>query len=163
LYKTIYVRMIVSKKDYQGYAFMDINQKNFLYTITKIRQKLFAFLEGELLKNKIQDLAPSYGDILYIIDIHGPLTLQEIARFASKDKSTVSSVIRKLEESGYVTKVKEKDDARFVRIALTAKAKKIKTILMRISSNMNERIFNGLSQDEINNLFSILNKIYKNI
>lgn len=142
---------------------MDINQKNFLYTITKIRQKLFAFLEGELLKNKIQDLAPSYGDILYIIDNHGPLTLQEIALHVSKDKSTVSSVIRKLEENGYVTKTKVKDDARFVKIALTAKAKRSKNVLLKISGNMNERIFKGLSDDEVNNLFSILNKIYNNL
>lgn len=142
---------------------MEINQNNFLYSITKIRQSLFGFLESELLKNNIQDIAPSYGDILYIIDSHGPLTLQEIARLASKDKSTVSSVIKKLEENGYVTKVKVDDDARFVKIKLTAKAKKIKTILWKISDDMNKRLFNGLSEEEKNSLFTILGKINNNI
>lgn len=142
---------------------MDINQGNFLYTITKIRQRLFGFLENELLKNNVQDIAPSYGDILYILGNHGPLSLQEIARYTSKDKSTVSSVIKKLEESGYVTKVKAEGDARFVKIKLTAKAKKIKSILMAISNDMNEMLFKGLSDEEKDNLFYALSKIYNNI
>lgn len=142
---------------------MDINQNNFLYALTKIRQGLFAFLESELLKNNIQDIAPSYGDILYIIDSHGPLTLQELARLALKDKSTVSSVVKKLEENGYVTKVKGGDDGRFVKIKLTPKAKKIKTVLWKISNDMNKRLFEGLSEEEKKSLFSILGKINNNI
>lgn len=141
---------------------MDINQNNFLYILSKIRQRLFAFLEAELANNNINDISPSYGDVLFVLDRNGPLTIQEVARYAIKDKSTVSSVIKRLEESGYVVKEKNEDDGRFVKIRLTPKSKKIKARIWEISDRMNARLFAGLTEEEMSTLFALLGKIYRN-
>ncbi len=142
---------------------MEVNQDNFLYTLTKIRQRLFAFLEAELAKNNIKDISPSYGHILFVLDRKGPLTLLDLARYADKDKSTVSSVIKRLEGTGYVLKMKGKDDGRSVKIKLTARAKKIKPLVWEISGAMNEKLFNGLSAEEKNRLFDLIGKVCDNV
>ena len=69
---------------------MKIDESNFLYILTNIRQRLFKFLESELAKENIKEIAPSYGDILFVLDQKGTLTMQEVARHTIKDKSTVS-------------------------------------------------------------------------
>jgi MarR family transcriptional regulator, organic hydroperoxide resistance regulator len=134
-----------------------------LFSLTRIRQRLFAFLEAELAKNNIKDVPPSYGHILFVLDQKGPLTLLELARYAEKDKSTVSSVIKRLEESGYVIKVKGKDDGRSVKIKLTARAKKIKPLVWEISGAMNEKLFSGLSREEKKMLFELIGKVCNNV
>lgn len=141
---------------------MKTDQGNFLYTLSKIRQNIFAYLEAEMSAKNISGISPSDGDIIFVLDIRGPLTLLEIARYTMKDKSTVSPVIKKLEKSGYVTKEKQEHDGRFVKIKLTARAKKLKPRLLEISGAMNLRIFNGLTEEEKSMLFSLISRVHDN-
>jgi len=142
---------------------MKIHQGNFLYAISKIRQNLFSFLEKEMADKKITDISPSDGDILFALDRQGPLSVQEIAALTVKDKSTVSSVIKKLEERGFVIRERSGDDSRYVIITLTEKGKKIKPLLWKISASMNEKMFKGLSDREKQQLFELMEKIYANL
>ncbi len=142
---------------------MNVSQNNFLYTLTRIRMRLFAYLEAALAENGITDISPSCGHILFILDRKGPLALQELARFAEKDKSTVSSVVKRLEDSGYVVKVRGKDDGRSVKIRLTARAKKIKPVIGQISTAMNERLFSGLNREDKNRLFELIGRVCDNV
>jgi len=158
LYKTIF---LLTYKE-QG-KMMTINSDNFLYAISKIRQNLFSFLEREMAEKKISDISPSDGDILFAIDRNGPLSLQELAALTMKDKSTVSSVVKKLEKKGYLTKEKGAEDGRLLKISLTPRALKRKAVLWKISFSMNERIFTGLTDEEKTKLFEIMEKIYKNL
>jgi len=142
---------------------MDINETNFLYTITNIRQRLFKYLEDKLAGEKIRDIAPSYGDILFVLERKGKITLQELAKHTIKDKSTISSVVNKLEAGGFITKEKDLDDARYTSITLTPRARKLKPVLMGISEDMNRKLFAGLSAAQKTMLFELLGKIYKNV
>jgi DNA-binding MarR family transcriptional regulator len=142
---------------------MDVNETNFLYALTKIRQKLFKFLENELAKEGISDVAPSIGDILYALDMKGKITMQELARHTMKDKSTISTVINKLEAVGYIKKEKDAGDARFTHLTLTAKARKVRPVLFGISKKMNARLFEGMSEKDKAALFMLLGKVSRNL
>jgi len=142
---------------------MQVDETNFLYALTNIRQRLFTFLKRELEKEGIPEVAPSFGDILFVLDQKGPITLQELARHTIKDKSTISSVIHKLEQHGYIVKERDASDARYTNLSLTAKARSLKPALIRISGNMNAKIFQGLSREEKQCLFEVLGKISENV
>lgn len=142
---------------------MEVNQSNFLFVLSKIRQKQFTWLEAEMSRSGISDISPSYGDVLFVLDVKGPLTLLEIAEGTKKDKSTVSSVVKRLEEAGYVTKEKGEGDGRFVKIKLTPKAKKVRAKLMNISQAMNEKLFDGFTEKEKKTLYSLMDKLYGNV
>ncbi|MGD0820325.1 MAG: MarR family transcriptional regulator [Desulfomonilia bacterium] len=142
---------------------MEISDTNFLYIITNIRQRLFKFLSKELSKKKIDGIAPSYGDILFVLDRKGTVTLQEVAKHTIKDKSTISSVINKLESGGYIMKEKDVSDGRYTYLTLTAKAKKLRPVLFQISKKMNTKLFEGFSEEEKQTLFRLIEKVYKNL
>jgi len=142
---------------------MRINETNFLYTITNIRQRLFKFLEYKLAKKNIQNIAPSYGGILFVLEQKGTITIQELAKHTIKDKSTISSVVNKLEVGGFITKEKDSADARYTKLTLTPKAKELKNVLMGISEEMNQKLFEGLSNAEKAMLFELIGKVYKNL
>ena len=140
-----------------------VHRGNFLYTLNSIRQSLFAFLESEMARENIRDIAPSHGDILYILDKKGHLHLHDITKLSLKDKSTITSVINHLEKSGYVTKAKDNKDKRLVNIEVTEKARTIKPALAKISEKMNAKMFEGLSAEEKATLFNLMARISHNV
>lgn len=142
---------------------MQITEANFLYTLTNIRQRLFRFLGSELGKKGIEGIAPSYGDILFVLDKEGPLTMQEVARHTLKDKSTISSVINKLEALGYIVKEKDAVDGRCTNLTLTPKAASLRPVLFEISKKMNAGLFEGFSDEEKQTLFRLMGKVYRNL
>lgn len=142
---------------------MEVKETNFLYVMSSIRQRLFKFLENELAKENIKGIAPSYGDILFVLDQKGTITLKEVAKHTIKDKSTISSVINRLEADGYVTKERDTGDARCTNLTLTPKAKKVRPVFFEISRRMNARLFEGLSEEEKTMLFKLMGKLYKNL
>ena len=142
---------------------MDINETNFLYTLTNIRQRLFRLLNRELSDRGIEGVAPSWGDVLYVLDLKGTTTLQEVANHTIKDKSTISSIINKLEAGGYIVKEKDATDGRYTNLRLTPRAKKLRPALLKISGKMNARLFEGFSEDEKQTLFRLMEKIYRNL
>lgn len=134
-----------------------------MYVMTNIRQRLFAFLENELAKENIKGIAPSYGNILFVLDRKGTITLQELAKHTMKDKSTVSSVIKKLEAGGYVTKERDAGDARRTNLTLTPEANRLRPMLFEISRRMNARLFQGFTEEEKTMLFKLIGKVYRNM
>ena len=142
---------------------MEIKDSKFLYVLTNIRQRLFTFLEKELAKENITGIAPSDGDILYVLDRKGTITLQELARHTIKDKSTISSVVKKLEASGYVTKERDVRDARRTNLRLTSEARRLRPVLFEISRRMNAKLFRGFTEEEKIILFTLIGKVYRNL
>ena len=140
-----------------------VHRGNFLYTLNSIRQSLFAFLESEMARESIYDIAPSHGNILHILDKKGKLHLYDITRLSLKDKSTITSVINHLEKSGYVIKVRDNNDKRLVNIEVTEKGKRIKPALAKISEKMNSKLFEGLSAEEKTTLFNLMTRISNNV
>jgi DNA-binding MarR family transcriptional regulator len=142
---------------------MKINETNFLYSLSSIRQRLFKFLGKELSDKNIDDVAPSYGDVLFALDRKDCQTVQDVVKQTYKDKSTISSVINKLETSGYILKEKGETDARITNLTLTLKAKKLRPVLFDISNKMNHKLFQGFTDDEKKTLFKLMEKVLKNL
>lgn len=87
---------------------------------------------------------------------------EELTEKLSVDKATTTRAIVKLEEEGYVKKVLNEEDKRKYHIYLTKKALSKKDEVLRISALWEESLIGSLSQNELDNLFSILKKIERN-
>jgi DNA-binding MarR family transcriptional regulator len=120
-------------------------------------------MEKELEKRNITGIAPSCGDILFALDRQNCRTVQDVARATNKDKSTISSVINRLVANGYIRKDRDEEDARVTRLTLTPKAVKLRPGLYEISDAMNRRIFQGLTAEEKDTLFGLMEKIHNTL
>ncbi|MCB9495111.1 MAG: winged helix-turn-helix transcriptional regulator [Desulfobacteraceae bacterium] len=142
---------------------MKTKKRNFLYKLSSIRSLAFSFLGKELQAKGIDDIPPSFGDILFIINSLGECFVQDIVKHSYRDKSTVSNIIRKLEQNGYVEKFSDQYDGRKVKIRLTEKCHSHLYSMLEISEKLKNKLFHKMSNEEIEILFLLINKIEKNI
>ncbi len=130
--------------------------------ISKIREKVNRFILSELTKNGIDDIGTSHGDIIYALMKTPKLTMADISKRINKDKSTVTALVDKLVRLGYVTKERDKEDARVVYVALTDKGSELESIFESVSAEMLDVFYLNVSEQEKQELLRILKKIYNN-
>jgi len=80
-------------------------------TISTVRGKAYRYISQQLKKMGIEDIATPYGGIFMSLFRNNPLTMGEIARNIQRDKSTVTVLIRKLTDLGYVETSASPNDA----------------------------------------------------
>jgi MarR family transcriptional regulator, organic hydroperoxide resistance regulator len=127
--------------------------------IADIKNKCDKYLINELKRCGIKDLAPSHGGILNALYHRGQMSMKELSSAIDRDKSTVTSLINKLIEIGYIKKTQDTGDKRVYYISLTAKGKKLQPVFDEISRNISSKFIKDLNIDEQESLVRILEKI----
>jgi len=140
-----------------------IKDTNFIYKLSSIRQTAFSLLEKGMKKAGVTDIPPSYGDILHLIHNQGEGYVKDIVDKSRKDKSTVSSIINQLEKKGYVEKMSDPEDGRRIMVRLAAKSEAYMDAMYAISTDLRQKLFKNMSEEEQNILFLLLNKVEKNL
>ncbi len=130
--------------------------------ISKIKHKIDGFIISELSSQGIEGIVVSHGDILYALFQKEKLTMAEIAGKIDKDKSTVTALVNKLVQYGYVSKERDTEDARVIYVALTAMGKRLEPSFDAISKKVLDVFYKDFSEEEKEVLFRLLSKIEKN-
>ena len=73
---------------------------NTINLISRIREVSNIFIVSELEKMGMKGIAPSHGGIIAILIEHRELTMTEIAEKINKDRSTVTTLVKKLNKIG---------------------------------------------------------------
>ncbi len=131
--------------------------------IARIRRKGNKLIIKELKKHNIKGLDTSHGDIIGALFMKNVLTMNELANIIEKDKSTVTALINKLANLGYVERVKSEIDNRVTFITLTKKSKALWPVFMNISEKLLSTVYKGFSDTEKDMLIKLLSKIDKNL
>ena len=142
---------------------MKISKQNFIYSLGRIRHQAHSFLDEEMRREGVRNIAPSFGDVFFMVTVRGPMTMKEIALHTYKDKSTITGVVKSLVKHGYLKKLKDPTDGRASLISHTGKAKKIMGKFNIISARMNGRLFSGFSEKELGLLFGMLERVSGNM
>ncbi len=135
---------------------------NYLHMMSRVRTAAFRYLEIAMRESGIEDLPPSYGDVVFVIGKRGPLEIGEVGRLVGKDKSTVTSVVNDLVKKGYVEKTRDDEDRRRVRVTLTDKARRAQGELFRISKTFNRRFLKGFTDQEQKQLADFMERLLEN-
>lgn len=116
--------------------------------VADLRESAFRFLIAELKKHDMGDLVPTHGTILNALYNKEPRSMKELADIANRDKSTVTTLVDKLVNLGYIKKEKSADDTRVTLLYLTAKGKKVKPAFDQISDDLIKRAYKGIKKSE---------------
>lgn len=136
---------------------------NSIALISRIRESANRLILNELAKAGITELAPSHGDILVLLMKNKKMTMQEVAKRIHRTKATTTVLIDKLEKIGFVKREKSEDDSRYTNVVLTDKGQEFKPVFEEISNKLISTAYSGLSQAEIEQLETILEKIMENL
>ena len=88
--------------------------------------------------------------------------MNEISKQVSKDKSTITVLVNKLIERGYLQKEKSLLDRRVTYILLTEKALELSDVFKEISNEMRKVAYDGFSDEEREAFISLLGRINEN-
>lgn len=77
--------------------------------------------------------------------------------------STASNMLQTMEKNGLIERKGSKDDGRLKKVVLTKKSLDIHEFVMRDLDAFNEKMTEGISEEELSLFFSVLDKINMNI
>lgn len=140
-----------------------MKDKYIVYFMSKIKYKMLHFIEMKLKENNLEDLIPSHGNILTALyENDEKLTMKQIAEMIGKDKSTITPLVNKLVDLGYIKKEKKELDKRVTYIILTERGKEIETKFNAISKEVSMTAYKGFSAEEKEIFLDLLKRLNKN-
>ena len=140
-----------------------MNQKQVITLISRIRRKTNDFVIIKLKENGLNNFSPSHSDIIFSLLENEKLTNKEISEKIDRKKNTVTVLIEKLINLGYVAKRVCPNDKRVCYVSLTKKGLQLEKIFFEISNELLIKIYSGLNIEDKENGLKFLNTIYKNI
>lgn len=141
-----------------------MNNEYILYNISKTMKLMMTFVNTKLVEHGIKDLVPSYVNILLCIYINdGKMKMNEISRQVNKDKSTITVLINRLIERGYVQKEKSNLDRRVAYISLSEKAYGYEDFLNEVSTELKDIAFEDFSDEEKQLYINLTKRINENL
>lgn len=133
------------------------------YLINQI-QKISSRKFNELLKEKnIDEFNGSQGVILYSLWNNKELTIKEIGKITGLAKTSLTSMLDRMEEKGLIRRKDNSEDNRSIKIMLTDKAKELEKDYNDISNKMSNIFYKNFSDKEINEIENYLERIISNL
>ncbi len=127
--------------------------------MSKKLRSVYAVIRAEMVAGGLEGLDISHGDILFVLFTYGSQPMTELSRKIDRDKSTVTSLVAKLERLGLVKRTPDSVDKRSSIIGLTDRGKELKTEFNKISDTALERFWQGIPRDERIAFMRILSRI----
>ena len=105
------------------------------------------------------------GQFMFLLELYKKdgKNQEEIAEDLKMDKGTTARALKKLEEQGFLTRLKDEKDKRSNKIYLSDKAKNIREDIFNILDDWNKQITRSLAKEEVKMLEDLLEKVSKNI
>lgn len=137
-------------------------QKQGGFLIAKIHQ-LTGRIFSKLLKKYQIEINPAQGRIMFVLWRNDNITIQELSTKTSLSKTSLTTMLDRLENMGYIKRVPSKKDRRKIYIELTEKDKTLQEKYVQVSQEMTEIFYNGFSENEINDIDRTLEKLFQNL
>ena len=106
----------------------------------RLSEATSTFILESLKREGMGELLPCHGDILHVLTEQETATVMELSRLTHRSKSTVSALVTKLVDLGYVARERSAEDSRVINLRLT--------VSKRISSELDALVTRSLTPDE---------------
>ena len=133
------------------------------FLITKIKQIQGRMFEKTLIEYGITQFNGAQGRILFVLWENDNIPISELAEKTGLAKTTLTSMLDRLENSGHILRMYDPTNRRIVRINLTETVKNLQEQYNEVSYKMNEIFYEGFSDDEILVFENCLVKVLKNL
>jgi DNA-binding MarR family transcriptional regulator len=124
-------------------------------------------LGGRVFARKLKEyrieINPAQGRIMFVLWQDDGISMSELAKRTSLGKSTLTSMLDRLEEMGYVTRVRSEEDRRSILIQRTAKDESWQEVYVRVSQDMGRLFYDGFSDSEIDEFERYLGRVLDNL
>ena len=133
------------------------------FLISKIKQIQGRVFEKLLMEHGIDEFNGAQGRILFVLWDNDNIPISELSEKTGLAKTTLTSMLDRLEKSGYVQRLFYPEDRRKINIKLTNTAKNLKSKYNAVSAQMNEIFYKDFKNREIIAFEAMLTRILNNL
>ncbi|HUV29624.1 MAG TPA: MarR family transcriptional regulator [Acidobacteriota bacterium] len=133
------------------------------FLIGKIHRLSHRILTRKLKDYQINLINPAQGRIMFVVWRKDGLSISDLARETSLGKSTLTSMLDRLEKAGHLKRVPSQDDRRKLLIRRTRKDRAAEETYKAVSKKMTKLFYSGFSKHEIGQFEGYLQKILANL
>lgn len=133
------------------------------FLISKIKQLSGRIFDKKLKNYGINDLNTAQGRIIFSLWQKDNIPIADLARQTALGKTTLTSMLDRLEQSGYIIGNLDKKDKRKTIISLTDKSKSLKGRYEAVSQEMTSLFYEGIPEKQIVEFENYLKHILSNL
>lgn len=133
------------------------------FLIAKIHQVSGRIFAKILKEYSIDQINPAQGRILFVLWKNDEIPISELAKETQLSKSTLTSMLDRLEKAGHITRIHSKKDRRTILLKLTEKDKSLQKVYSKVSDEMISIFYRKFSQEEIDEFECYLKRILANL
>lgn len=138
-------------------------QKQGGFLIARIHQLAGRIFARMLKDHGIDEINPAQGRIMFVLWRNDEIPINELAEKTSLGKSTLTSMLDRLENSGFIKRVHSRNDRRTILIKRTEKDKSFQDLYVKVSQEMTKLFYNNFSPKEIDQFENFLKRILDNL
>lgn len=142
---------------------MEASPMNVPALCSRFRERAHRYLAEQLKQHGLTDLAPSHGDLLVALMRGGPMAMKDLASAIDRDKSTLSGMVHRLDDLGYLTLAKDPEDSRVIIVSPTEKTLDLIGQFKDIGRLFIEEAFKDFSEAEKLMLAELLARLNRNL
>lgn len=133
------------------------------FLISQIKQIGGRVFEKILAKEQIDAFNGAQGKILYVLWQKDHISIVELSALVGLAKTTLTSMLDRMEESGLIERVPDANDRRKCILVLTERARSLQEKYEQVSQEMNDIYFQGFCDEEIKEFEGYLQRVLSNI
>jgi len=133
------------------------------FLISQIRQISGRIFEKLLADAGIEAFNGAQGRILYVLWQEDDVPIVELSRKTGLAKTTLTSMLERMEGANLLVRILDPADARRVRVSLTDAAHALREAYDKVSLEMNEIYYAGFEDGEIDAFEDTLRRILTNL
>ncbi len=131
--------------------------------LKKISEKLERLANGDAGR---RDITFSQGKVLWFLhrrENEGATTMRDIEKFFDCSHATVSGIVSRLAEKGYVSLEPDKNDRRAKNVCITEKERRCFSKMLEKQRAIEAKLLEGFSPEEKKQFSEYLSRIYANL
>lgn len=133
------------------------------YLMSQIKQVSGRIFEKMLINAGIDEFNGAQGRILYVLWQNDNIPIVELSKKTGLAKTTLTSMLDRMETSHLISRVYDAKDRRQIRIVLTEYARSLNDKYEDVSNQMVNVYYDGFSEEEIIFFENTLRRVLNNL
>lgn len=121
------------------------------------------YLVELMTREGLAGIVPSHGDILRQLFAHDAMSMAALAEAIGKDPSTVTALVRKLANAGYVEKAPNPRDRRMCEVRLTDAGRALAPAMGRVSHTLITTLTNSIPAADLAATYRTMKAMQENV
>lgn len=131
-------------------------EKFICFKLNKVRRKIHRYYESKLAPFKI---TPAQFYVLSALWNEEEIRFKDLTRTLDMDGATLTGILDRMENHGFIERKEDLVDRRSVFISLTDKSRKIKPQMINIAQDLDQKFRDKVSKEEFQSFLNILDQL----